>query len=194
MKNKWYKKLISLSLVAVMALGLLAGCGSTAKETDEAKTEEPAVESSSETADAESSQESTEEEAGVTYPVDTDVTLTLAIQPHSGIAAHFESLQETPFWQTLCENTGVTVEVMEMDTNALELMLSSGDLPDMVWCNTSYLPGGANASIEDGIIISLTDYLDDYMPDLKALLETDEEVRKGVTTTGGDIYCAPMVR
>ena len=39
MKNKWYKKLISLSLVAVMALGLLAGCGSTAKETEEAKTE-----------------------------------------------------------------------------------------------------------------------------------------------------------
>lgn len=125
----------------------------------------------------------------VSYPLDTDVTLTVAFIPNQNAAQAFENLEDTPFYIALQEKTGVDLEFVPVaDEQALELMMMSDDMPDMIWASDNVLPGGAQICIEDGIIISLNDYLDEYMPDYKALLESDNDYKSISTTASGDVY------
>ncbi len=44
---------------------------------------------------------------------------------------------------------------------------------------------GSSGAIEDGIIMELSEFVDEYMPNYKRLLESDEDLRRAVTTTSG---------
>lgn len=182
------KKIISYSLAATMLAASLAGCSGNA-DAGKATTQAPKVTEAAPVAQASGSAETEAAPAGLTYPIDTDVTLTIAVVPSSHITTIYERYDDVPFYKELQERTGIKIEFQHVaDMKALELMLMGGDMPDMIWGQRTMFPGGPQICIEDGSILPLNDYMDQYMPDYKALLENNEEYRKMATTASGDIW------
>lgn len=195
MKQKNVKRILGLLLAGVMVVGTLAGCGSSNTKT-ESKSESSSVASESKTeSSAAASSEEAQEAEGITYPLEGNVTLTLAIVEESQVTSNgAKNLFETPFGKAWQEQTGVTIEVLQLaDGDAMNLMFAGGDLPDLIWYQFSNYTGGAAKAIKDKIIEPLNDYTE-YLPDMMAALESDPDFIKATTTDSGDIIGGPFVR
>src|SRR5690625_3589337 len=79
----------------------------------------------------------------------------------------------------------------ELDTKIL-LDLVTDEYPEAF-----YATGLPVASIfeygQHGVILKLNDFIDDYMPNLKALLEEYPDIKKGLTFPDGGIYSLPTI-
>ena len=187
MKNKKIKKYLACFLTATCMMSMLTGCGNTeVKQTE--KTEESKKESTeaASTSTENASEESVEEPAGVTYPME-NVTLTLALLEESAITSYYNDISETPFGQAWQEATGVTLEVQQYaDNAALNLMIASGELPDIIYFDWAKYNGGIYQAVKDGVVAPMSDYAE-FSPDYMALLESNDTYRKGATTVDGDV-------
>lgn len=79
-------------------------------------------------------------------------------------------------WQQHQKETGVSIKWIHPSNDVREefqLMLASGDLPDLIEMEPSYYPGGLLAMYEDGIIQDLTPYIDQYAPQYKEVINND---------------------
>ena len=207
------KKLFATLLVAAMLLTAFAGCGgistsSIPNETDSASaladvTEaEPAVEP--EPTHEEASEPDVEEasaepvgeapQASLSYPLVTDgseqVTVWVSLPPH--VAPYMEDVSESAAYRAAAEATGIkmvtTTVSAAVEAEQFQLMCAGGTTGDydiIVGATRAY--GSADAAIEDEIVIDLSDYLAEYMPDYYNFLQSDEEVRKLLTTDSGAI-------
>lgn len=207
------KKLFAILLVAAMLLSAFAGCGgvstsSIPNETDSASaladvTEaEPAVEP--EPTHEEASEPDVEEasaepvgeapQASLSYPLVTDgseqVTVWVSLPPH--VAPYMEDVSESAAYRAAAEATGIkmvtTTVSAAVEAEQFQLMCAGGTTGDydiIVGATRAY--GSADAAIEDEIVIDLSDYLAEYMPDYYNFLQSDEEVRKLLTTDSGAI-------
>ncbi len=182
------KRLVCLSLVLVLCLGLLAGCGgetavsvsaSSQTETNEPAVEEttaPEPESEQETETISATEESVLEETvePVTYDLPlTEETVSFSLyttaapgfmSPYIGTDGSYNTADSTLYFQ---EQTGVRIEYIEIDmfsyTQNFNLMIASGSYPDMLSGMDSY-GGGIAKALDDDIIIDLTDYVENDMP------------------------------
>lgn len=193
MKQKNMKRLLGLLLTGAMVAGTLTGCGSTETKTEsktETKTESSAPAESKNDSSASATSEAAEE-TGITYPIEGDVTLTLALVTEPQVTAGgTENLMETPFGKAWQEQTGVTIEVIALaDSEAMNLLFASGELPDLIYGNFS----NGTQYIKDKVIQPVNDYVE-YMPDMMAALESNPTYIKSATTDAGDIIGAPFVR
>lgn len=198
MKKNFLKRFLSISLASFLAVGMMTGCGEGTTEISssaQGSKESTSVKESSEVASS-SVEVTTDPEVGVTYPLDTDVTLKIATWTDAAVTASYESRQETPFIEELQKRTGVKVELVELGTDAFKLLLSGGDIGeyDIIWNNLNFLPASSDICIEDEVIIPLDEYLDDCMPDYKALLESSPLFEKGAKTADGQVYRAAMFK
>ena len=196
MKQKNAKRLLGLLLAGAMIVGTLTGCGSSGDTKTESKAESSTATDGKAESSAAASSEAEQEAEGVTYPIERNVTLTLALVEESQVTSNgAKNLMETPFGKAWQEQTGVTIEVIQLtDNDAMNLLFAGGDLPDLIYYNfaTGYT-GGAAKAIKDKIIQPLNDYTD-YLPDMMAALEIDSNYMKSTTTDNGDIIGGPFVR
>ena len=178
------KKLISFLLVATMVFSMTA-CGNTDADASVA-----------EDATAEASGEVSAETTGITYPLDTEETLTIAIMNDKPVAAVSKDITATPFAKAWAEQTGVNLEfIVCEDSNAMNLLFADGDLPDIVyWWPYSYA-GGIESAIADGILSPITqEEMETYAPDfLKAVGAAQDDVRRTVMTDAGEYIGFPMI-
>ncbi len=66
------------------------------------------------------------------------------------------------------------------------LMMASGDYPDIVVGGMeSYYTGGPAQAVEDGVIIDMTSYIEQYMPNYEALRNSLDSIRKDTKTDDG---------
>lgn len=204
------KKLLSLALVLTMLLTLFVGCGnepaSETPATPAAPTSDPTPENTSVQSDAPTAPVSSMEDSAdvpeetldlrdpLTYPLaDGDVTFTiLHVEPQLGpmsgqmnmstygdfetIAAGTEYIGVTPQWQSLSQMSGDT---------QFNLIMASGDYPDVIAATDKYYVGGLTKAYEDDVIIQLDDYIADNMPEYWNLVQEDETLRRAVTTDDG---------
>ncbi len=185
--NKMWKRLLACTLAGVMAVGMLAGCGKTT--TESTKTSESTAQKESTAAS-----ESKVEAEKPAYPIEGDVTLTLAMVQQPEVVANAKDLSETPFGEAWQEATGINLEMIQLaDAQALNLLIASGDLPDMIWWNveTGY-KGGAVGAIKDKIVQPINDYID-YCPEFMEILKSNEAYEKAITVSGGNIYGFPCM-
>ena len=194
MKHKLLKKILSSVLAATLVFSM-AACGNDSENTvtsSSTKEETKAIESAS-TTESSTVQESTVAE--VTYPIEGNVTLTIAMLDNATVNANAKHLFETPLGKAWQEATGVTIEVIQCANNdAMNLLIAGGELPDLIYFPPSKYSGGAEKAIKDGVIEPLNDYIDEFAPDLKAVLESDEVWYKSNVTSNGDIIGAPFIR
>ncbi|MCI9325473.1 MAG: extracellular solute-binding protein [Lachnospiraceae bacterium] len=194
-KNVW-KKGLGMLLALSMAL---TGCGSTGGGETKKPDSEPAAETSN-AADESSTEENTEKTEEVQQPEEKLVI--------TGMANLYNLAPEkdSEFWKMMEEkfNVDYTVDWVPGDTYAqkMELVLSSGELPDLMQIQNTTVPSFQKA-VEAGAFYDLTDLLGDFSeyPNLKNNTNLDAWTLskiKGrnyvVPRTRGNLDSAVMIR
>ncbi|HOJ11944.1 MAG TPA: extracellular solute-binding protein [Clostridiales bacterium] len=132
-----------------------------------------------------------------TYPINTEVTLSYWTPLNSKVSANYASLGDTPFAKELEKRTGVKINYMHSlignESEALNLMIASMDLPDIIDADMSYFSGGPETLIGDNIILKLNDIIDQYAPNFKKILQIDAELDKMVRTDESSYFGFPYI-
>lgn len=95
-------------------------------------------------------------------------------------------------WQEIQKRTGTTIEFIHppagSENDTFNVRVASGDLPDIItWSWVSNFAGGPTKAISDGIIIDISDYMDDA-PNYSAILDSIPGARSTATLDDGAIY------
>lgn len=191
MKKTVVKRLLALALTAAMALSV-AACGDDgSKPSGDSKTPESQGSSSSGGSQAENQGGSSADPAPEGNPWPDDVSLSYYIR---GGTAEYEPYlyKELVGINKIQENTGIKIDfdVVCGDGEAIQTqylaMLSSGNYPDIIqWLNNESYAGGVGQLYNDGIIIELNDLIDNYMPNLKKILEEHPNLAKDMMNDDG---------
>jgi putative aldouronate transport system substrate-binding protein len=133
------------------------------------------------------------------YPISTTKTLTYWSELPGNVTGVKSSHSEIPFFQDWQKKTGVPLKFTTVPSTkgkeALNVLIASGDLPDMIEYDfTKQFPGGPEKAIKDGYILKLNDLIDKYAPNLKKYLKEHPEVDKMVKTDNGSYYMFPFIR
>ena len=113
------------------------------------------------------------------YPIQGEnLKLTYWMPINSGAAQFISSYEENPAYQLIQKNTGVDIEFIHpaagTDKESFQLLFG-GELPDMILFNNgNWYTGDLAAMYEDGIIIDLMPYLEQYAPQYKAIVDSNE--------------------
>ncbi len=134
------------------------------------------------------------------YPLTSNVTLKYWMPLHANVQLVAKNFGDTEFAKELAKRTGVKAQFLHPATGnsaALEsfnLMMASGDLPDLIEYRWFDIPGGPNSAIENGYIFKLNPIMDKYAPNLKAYLKKNPQYNKMVKTDEGSYYVFPFIR
>lgn len=171
------KRLTASVMVIVMMMLLIAGCG----KSDETPTNVPS-----------------QNEGGTGNAEETlEGSLITASPTTFSIFLNFNNMPFDPeweVWQEVAERTNISLEGVISKTNANEeeafnLMLSSGDLADVIgYKNVADLEKLGR----DGGLTPLNTLIDEHAPNIKALLESDPKFKQGATALDGNIYYIPL--
>jgi putative aldouronate transport system substrate-binding protein len=130
-------------------------------------------------------------------PVNGD-TVTYWVGFNIQASANYASLGETPFGKGLMEKTGIKVEFLHPPAGSgdeqFNLLVASGDLPDIMERDWLAFPGGPEKAIGDGVIIKLNDIFDRYAPNARAYFNANPEFDKMIKTDKGNYYVFPFIR
>ncbi|MGG4345301.1 extracellular solute-binding protein [Paenibacillus lautus] len=184
------RRTLSTSLIILLLGTMLMACSSGGGKTGETNQGEGA---------AGTNPGGTTESEATTYPIQTDKKLTYWGEINGNLIGVKNSHSEIPFFQKWQEKTGVPLEFTAPPTGqvreSLNVMLASGDLPDMIEYNfIGDFPGGPEKAINDGYILKLNDLIDQYAPNLKKYLEENPDIDKMVKTDSGSYYVFPFIR
>ena len=186
MKSKSFKQALSLLATSAVLLGCLTGCG--AEETP-ASTVEKQQEASSEV----SSEVATSQAPIVEDPVE----LTYWAELHASATASISSLGEIEYLQEMAENANVEIEYFHPAAGTAKeqfnLKVAGNNWEDIVEYTWSSYPGGATQAIEDGVIVDLAPYIDEYAPNFKAYLEANPHVKMQLVSEDGKIAVFPAI-
>lgn len=111
-----------------------------------------------------------------------------------------QSFADTVYWQELQERTGVQIEFQHVSASGsalsegFNILIASGDYPDIIQYKWIDYPGGPAAAISDGVIIPLNDIFEQYCPNITAFLEEHPDIAKMISTDDGTYYCFPFLR
>ena len=134
----------------------------------------------------------------ITYPMQTDVVLSYWSAINGNISPNFTSHAETPFFHRWQERTGVRINVIHPPAGAeneqFNLIIASGDLPDIFVRDLIGYPGGPVRAISEGIALRLNSIIDNYAPNLNDVLTGNPDWDRMVKTDVGSYYCFPFIR
>ncbi len=203
------KKLLSMLLAASLVAGLCA-CGSDAASSaapassaPETKTESAAPETkapaeapdpSGSAAEAETSTpEVIVPETTIEYPIPGEHTFSMVsvLRMNAAEAMGNKTYSDTPPHEAMKEATGVSIDFNLLGESTysekMNLMMASGDLPDMFGQTVSQYDSNLLGAIEDNILLDMEPLLADNAPDYKALLDSDPNFAAGVYNTDGTL-------
>ncbi|MFR3728042.1 hypothetical protein [Lacrimispora sp.] len=184
MKSKSsFRNGVSLLTASVLALSLLSGCSG--------KTAQPAAG----TGTAQSSREVSGQEVSfggkVTYPVADGGSFTYGMTLSTAWSDRFDSFDQLPLGKELEKRTGFDMDMVHVENKqAMNLLLASGELPDVISYNFQLnYTGGEAKAIQDGLIYPMSEeFVQKNAPDYWKVISSDPEILKQVKTPEGDIY------
>ena len=102
---------------------------------------------------------------------------------HNTAASAVANYGDIQVYKDLEELTNIHVEFIHpakgIEKESFNLLVASKDIPDIVeggW--ERYYSGGMNKAYEDGFIVALNDYLDQYAPNYKKNITSNEAIEK----------------
>jgi putative aldouronate transport system substrate-binding protein len=177
-----------------MMLAFFAGCGGGSSDDSEA-TEAPAQTNNDEVQATEAPAEEEEPEAepedtGISYPISDGEVLTMFMLFSDQLLNYYDSNDDTVFWPELEARTGVHIDFAITPNNAslaeqFNIMVAGGDYTDLVNSVHMFYTSGLDTAVDQGVLLPLNDYIDDCMPDYKAVLESNEDMYKAAVTDEG---------
>ncbi|UOK63356.1 extracellular solute-binding protein [Paenibacillus sp. OVF10] len=94
--------------------------------------------------------------------------------------------------------TGIKVKFthppLGQQRDQFNLLISTKELPDVIYYNWADAVGGPEKMIKDGRIIRLNELIDSYAPNLKRIIESDPDVKKQIALDDGTIYMFPLLK
>lgn len=116
--------------------------------------------------------------------------------------SHYQQLytnySEVPFYQELQKRTDCEIEFIHptvgQEDESFSLMIASDNLSDIIEYSISKYKGGPEKAISDNVIMDLTDVINTKAPNLKKVLDENDEWRKLVSTDSGQYFCFPAIR
>lgn len=174
MKHSYYK-LITV-VMSLVILVLPASCGKN-QEAGEITSADSA--SISEAAGGSAEKSGFEKFKGVTLSYWLPFSSTL-----------IKSLDENIVYQEMEKKTGIKIEFINppvgQETDNFNLLVSSGDLPDIIY-DQGY-KGGGNKAIEDNVYIKLNDKLEEYAPNYLKVMDLNPEIARQCKEDDGTIW------
>lgn len=135
---------------------------------------------------------------GSEYPLSGNPKVTYWMPMNNALLSTDATMDTTPFAQGLKEKTGVEIEYMHPTAGQVNeqfnIMLASGDLPDIIEWNWYGFPGGPQKAINDNYIIKLNDVIEEYTPNLKKYIDENPEVARMLKTDDNAYYAFPFLR
>ena len=184
------KRFLSACLAAVLGASALAGCAGGQNA--------PAAPSSSTAPASSAAAASSGAASGEAAPSGQLKELTIFSDFASNAAKVIKSYEENIVFQTREEQTGVHVTWNHppagQASEQFNLMVSSGDLPDVIMYGWDTVTGGALKYVNDGVIINLTPYMEEYAPSFLKLMEENPDARKQIVDDDSNYYYLPMLR
>lgn len=203
---KTNKRSLALLLIACMLAALLAGCSGSSEAAE--GTQAPESESSAQTAQAaDQTAETAQAASSVTFagsenakltfsneytlPLsDTKETLTMmraAVNLMGDLAnIGISTFNDFKYLQDLEEKTNVHIEFTEVDyfskDEKMALAIASGDYADMM-VDLNYA-GGDTKAYSDGVIVDLSDKLEEYAPNYNNMLNSNESYKNSFLSEG----------
>lgn len=192
------KRFSALFMALAMVFVLLAACDGSASEPTAGNTAaaEPTSAATPGTDTAPDPGETDEGTPGgiITYPLETDVdTITMWMGTPPFI---YNNVDTTDYgstniiFQAAEEATGIHVEVMAVTTanepTQYGILIAAGEYCDIMAESAKYF-GGADAGVDDGVLLELSPYLETYAPDYyNSVMQLENYVRY-LTTDSGNI-------
>lgn len=131
------------------------------------------------------------------YPLDTNAEVRWWMQLPAQVTAYGSSLNDTKIGEYLLEKTGVKVKfehpVSGEEEAAMNIMLASDDMPDIVEWNWNKYAGGPDKAIADGVIVCLDSYMDKVLPNLKKVYDEHPQWAEQARSAEGHYYTFPMI-
>ena len=202
------KRLFPFVLVFALIVSL-AGCGQSKAGSSAASSAEPASAAESETpaAEAQPAAEPTPEmQPEETPEADAASDFEPDVLPYVEEAVHFTGWTGfPPFFNNFVtdvgedfqalrvasERTGIYIDwttvSADAEAEAFMLMVAGGTYPDLMANVARLYTGGEDKAINEEIIIDLTDIIAENAPNVQALLDSDEDLKKSVVTGDGHI-------
>lgn len=134
-----------------------------------------------------------------TTQAETPRVLSIYRSLNAGIAGVIPSFEESPLYQEYEERVNIEVEWIHppvgQEEEAFNLMIASGDLPDMIYQSGWFsYPGGPNKAISDGVIIPLNDVIEDHAPNLSKTYQENPVWELNAKTDEGTHFMFPFIR
>lgn len=139
------------------------------------------------------------EEPKVTLPLtETAEKLTYWIALDNWKAApEISSYEEVAAYQELEKLTGVDVEfihpVIGQEAEQFNLMVASGEYPDIIFYNWAAYPGGPEKAIADGVILPLNNLIDAYCPNVAQKVTGNPDIARTMATDDGTFFYFPYI-
>lgn len=191
------RRLVTAALSVLLMGSLLSACFSKGNNANAG--EASGTPSGSPSAPTSSAAGTDGDAGGSAYPIKTDKTLSYWAEMTGNIVGVKASLDEVPFFQNWQKQTGVKLAFTSPPAGqaqqTLNILLASGDLPDMIEFDfLNGYPGGPEKAIGDGYILKLNDLIGQYAPNLKKYLQEHPDIDKMVKTDNGSYYAFPFIR
>ncbi|WP_338016892.1 extracellular solute-binding protein [Paenibacillus antri] len=185
--NNW--KTLSRTSVGIMITALLVvGCN-----TSSTAPEEPADGNAGTGAAEQTNEKAPEAAEEVGYPDE----ITYWVQLNANVAATMKDYGEIAAYKKVAELTGTKVTFQHppvgQEKDQFNLMIASGELPDVIEYPWAAAPKGADSLIKEGRILRLNELIAEHAPNLTKILDENPDYRKMVTTDEGNIYVMPFI-
>lgn len=184
------KKIIAMLLALSMVLILAAGCGNTAAsvasgQTDsnlEQETPQNAPDPTTEPEETGSQAEPAEtgsDKLPENYPMISEegMVMTAFQSTNPNLSDLVNDYGELPWWQEVAVRTGISFEWTMASWASVEeqfnLLIAANDMPNLS-LTANYYDDGITSAVENEVFVNLKDYLDEYAPDYKAVVERED--------------------
>lgn len=171
------KRLLAGVLACIVTAAALVGCGNGT--------------SSSATGSASGAASGDGKTAG------TATSVSWWMDPQNMSSNQCKSFNDAHEWQEYEKKLGIDIEWQEpasgQSAEQFNLIIATSDLPDIMCYTWASYPGGPDAAINDGKIVALNDYIEEYAPNFNAYLKAHPDIQKEIMTDSGNIYCFPGV-
>lgn len=179
MGNAKTKRIGTISLLLLIAVFLTAAC------SQKSGTNEPSAPAASSTG-AKASSPAAEAETNK-----EPIALKVFMRLQSADVQYFNNMAETPMAQEIMKQTGVKLEFIHppvgKELEQFNLMVTSGDLPDIVVGYFDQYKGGVGQAIKDGLIIDVRDLVAEHAPNFNKLLQDDPNIAKLIKDDEGQL-------
>ncbi|MDT9720324.1 extracellular solute-binding protein [Paenibacillus sp. ClWae2A] len=179
------KRMGSILLSSLLTMSLLAGCTGDNEpgNAEPAEGTEPEVQALTEIP-----LPITSEPFTIDYWRANDAKLTASLNNFGDMAAYKEKEKLTGI------KVKFTHPPLGQQRDQFNLLISTKELPDVIYYNWADAVGGPEKMIKDGRIIRLNELIDSYAPNLKRIIESDPDVKKQIALDDGTIYMFPLLK